>query len=239
MVHKPPLAANVVLPKSIGEWTLDPESAKNGHTWYGPNGETSVGVFASAGSVYVKVMDERCHGLERGERTFETEIPDEGDHQAVKKELVADAVTAAINWMESHEPTAWSCDAVNESVFDPPAGYQLAFYDVGLQSSIIYYHRTGREQRTVLGSGRPPEDLTLENCPYLVIETYRGSGNTTVSLSPWKRAHDDEMREVVDTPEECGLDVGLSMARQFIRENVEDVATQPPSIGQSDLGAFS
>jgi hypothetical protein len=45
--------------------------------------------------------------------------------------------------------------------------------------------------------------------PYLYVEACRGSGNATVVLAPWLRAHDDEKHAVLEPPAECGLDVAL------------------------------
>lgn len=238
MVNKPPLPEDVGLPETIGDWTHDPESNKNGHTWYSQSGDTAVAVLAPVDTVYVAVLDERCIGLERGERIFETCIPEDADRQQVKREFAGEAVNAAIDWMQDNDPQDWACPRVCESVFDTPDGYQLAMYEIGLQSSTIYYYRTGAAERSSLGSREPPEEVSTDTYPYLTIEVYRGSGNATVSLAPWTRAHDHEMEEVVETPEECGLDVALTMARQYLRENVDGISPSEPAVGQSDLGAW-
>lgn len=44
MVVKPTLPDGYTLPETVGEWGHAPESNKNGHAWYGPEGECAVAV---------------------------------------------------------------------------------------------------------------------------------------------------------------------------------------------------
>ena len=56
---------------------------------------------------------------------------------------------------------------------------------------------------------------SLETRAYLVVAAWRGSGNATVALAPWLRAHDEEMHEVVEPPAECGLAIAVKLAREY------------------------
>lgn len=81
-------------------------------------------------------------------------------------------------------------------------------------------------------------EANLETQAYLVVKAWRGSGNATVALAPWLRAHDEKMHEVVDPPAECGIAIAVKLAREYVRSETgrtRDVRTT----GQTDLGAWS
>jgi hypothetical protein len=218
MPHRPELPDHFEIPQTVGQWTYDPESNKNGHVWYGPDRETAVGVFCPVNSVYVMVSDERCIGLERGDRIFEKEIADVEDRQAEKMRTVESAAEHAVDWMADNDPQDWSCERVHDCVLDAPAGYEVALYEVATRTSTVYYHRIGTDPECVLGQDTPPENITPETYPYIRVKVYRGSGNAEVALSPWTRAHDDQVAEIREPPEGCGVEVAVSMARQYVRD---------------------
>lgn len=70
------------------------------------------------------------------------------------------------------------------------------------------------------------------------ITAWRGSGDATVALAPWLRAHDEEMQEVVEPPAECGLAIAVKLAREYVRAETGRTR-DAPATGQADLGAWS
>lgn len=122
MVVKPTLPDGYGLPETVGEWTHDPESNKNGHAWYGPDGQCAVAVYNSVGRVYARVSDERVSGFARGRELWECDVDDVP--RADQPPLVADAIEHAVAWMQQHAPP-WRHPAVVEAALTPPPGYVL------------------------------------------------------------------------------------------------------------------
>ncbi|GGL73553.1 hypothetical protein [Halocalculus aciditolerans] len=235
MVRKPHLPDGYELPSEVNGWIHDPESNRNGHVWTGADDPRSVGVFSSVGDrVRVAVFDDRvcgfCNKIEPFDREFEAD--------ETEAEAVAWGIEQAAEWMERHHPSEWDHPAVYDAVFDPPVGFVLDQYYLEQRQHIVCYRQEGEEKDVNL-SGRPPDtDPSLETRKYLYVEAWRGSGNATVALAPWLRAHDDEKHEVLDLPEECGLPVALKLAREWVAEETGQTREEPAA-GQSDLGAWS
>lgn len=243
MSAKPPLPDGYTFPQEVNGWVHDPESNKNGHMWTAPDETAAVGVFGFAGTVYVKALDERVTGFGRSKRVFETEYQHDKDYfqpadPDASLPAVVEGVEAAVRWMESNDP-AWTHPAVEPAAFDPPVGFCLDRYYLEARQHILCYRQADAESAVNMAGGRNPDtDPSLETRAYLYVEVWRGSGNSTISLAPWLRAHDHEKYEVVDPPEECGLAVALKLAREWVREQT-GATRESLAIGQSDLGAWS
>lgn len=242
MGHRLRLPDAFEVPTQVNGWTRDPEPY-NGEAWFGPDREQSVVAFNSLETVYAEVRDERCSGFETGERIFERELEQpETETVPEMRERVRSANAALVEdlaaWMRANPPGQWSRTRVREAVFEAPVGYELADYYIESRQSRVVYHRVGAEAPSRLAGIGKPETVDPETFPYLVVEVWAGSGNATVALAPWRHAHDHEMQEVVETPDECGLDIALSMARQYAREQVDDSGTET-TVGQTDLGQFA
>lgn len=231
------------VPETVNGWTHDPEPY-NGTAWFSPDRDQSVVAFNTMSTVYAAVYDERCEGMKSRERIFERKYDRSEDlsvaelqerERAANAELIEDVVA----WMREHPPGQWSHPRVNEAVFDAPPGYELVTYAIEGRDSTITYRRTDADDpgRRLLSKG--PDEKTLDTCPYLVIHTWVGSGNSTIALAPWTHAHDHEMTEIVETPDKCGLDVALTMARQWAREHVDEEPSGSVAVGQTNLGQFA
>jgi len=127
---------------------------------------------------------------------------------------------------------------VCEAVFDAPAGYTLEVYYLENRESIVYYARDGVDDSPLRGRGDDLEQLTRANAPYLYVHVWNGSGNATVALAPWTHAHGPgskhpEIREVAETPADCGLEVAVTVAREWAADGRPAAAS-----GQASLGAF-
>ena len=216
-------------------WIYDDEASWNAHVWTAPNAPQSVAVFDHFDEVAVKAIDDRVQG-------FHNRVP-VATVAAVEDDRSADVVRAieeTVDWMEATPPGSWKHPDVNEAVFDPPLGYELTHYYIESREVIVYYHRQGAHK------GRRIEDISAsddpevspETYPYLVIKTWRGSGNASVALASWDYAHDTEMVDVHDPPDECGLDIALTMARGYAAD-VTGEASDPPAVGQADLTRWS
>ena len=81
-------------------------------------------------------------------------------------------------------------------------------------------------------------EVTTETYPYLVVQKWRGSGNATVALAPWDYAHETEMVDVRNPPDGCGLDIALTIARNYAAAVIGD-DTDPPAVGQANLTAWT
>ncbi len=250
MVRKPPLPDGYELPEAVNGWQHNPESNKNGHAWYSENGETAVAVFSRFGKTYVTVTDERCNGLGRGERIHEHEYECEQEGETVEGEerraiearAVSDAVETAVAWMDTTGPDQWTHPDVCEAVFDAPAGYELEFYFLEQRETTVYYRREDADEKSRRTGAGEPDEYTVETCPYLYLHQWNGSGNATVALAPWLYGHGvgskhTEIEPVVETPDECGLEVALTMARQFAREHFG--SEEIDATGQADIGRWS
>jgi len=245
VVAKPPLPDGYELVESINGWHHAPASNKNGHAWYAADGETAVAVYSGFGRVRVSVTDERCDGLERGVRIYEAEYDDDCESRERDRRearAVADGIDVAHAWMRETAPAEWSNPAVCVAVFDAPPGYTLARYYLENREATVYYRREGADCPVRLGRIEEPDDYTPETCPFLYVHEWRGSGNTTVALAPWLRAHGPgsqhpEIREVVETPSECGLEVAVTIAREWVADQI-GVAIDTDAVGQATLSTF-
>lgn len=104
---------------------------------------------------------------------------------------------------------------------------------------IVCYRQENAEKAVCMAGGRTTDkEPSLETWAYLFVEAWRGSGNATISLAPWLRAHDREKHEVVESPDECGLAVALKLAREWVREEAGQTR-DAPAAGQSDIGTWS
>jgi hypothetical protein len=238
---KPLLPDDYELPDEVNGWTHDPDSGKNGHTWYAPDRSAAVGVFGFGGTIAVKALDERVSGFARSNRVFETEYEHTKDYYEpadpeAPTRAVVEGVDAAVRWMERTD-TDWRHPAVEESAFDPPDGFVLDRYYLEEREQIICYRQEGTESEIEMSGWRLETEPSLETRKYLYVEAWRGSGNATIALAPWLRAHDHEKHEVVDPPEECGIDVALLLAREYVAEQVGDEADV--TAGQAPLDAFA
>jgi hypothetical protein len=235
---KPGLPDGYDLPAEVNGWRHDPDSGRNGHVWTAADAPKSLGVFAHVGRICVKVFDDRVDGFENNVAIHEQDVPEDGPAAPRAVGLITDAVDVAIRWMDHTPPADWEHLDVEEAVFDAPVGFVLDRYYLEEREHIVCYRQEGTEKAVNL-SGRPPDtEPSLETRKYLYVEAWRGSGNATVALAPWLRAHDHEKHEVVDTPPECGLAVALTLAREWVREQT-GVERESRPAGQADLTGWS
>lgn len=236
MVSKPPLPEDYDIPSEVNGWVHSPESNKNGHIWTSESAERSVGVFFGvSGSVRVAVFDDRIGGFCNKIQPVERHL----DDNETDAEATAWAIERAVAWMEHHDPENWTHPHVEEAVFDPPAGFVLDRYYLEEREHIVCYRQADAETAvSISGDCDLDTEANLETRAYLYVEAWRGSGNATISLAPWLRAHDHEKHEVVEPPEECGLEVALKLAREWV-ENETGQTRDTPAIGQSGLGTWS
>lgn len=240
-VPKPPVPTGCEPRASINGWELDPKSQKNGHCWVGPAGESSVAVYASGGTAYAAVSDDRLTGLGRSRRLAESSYPFEkptltpADPEADGK-AVATALEAAVGWMERHSPP-WRHPDVEEAAFDPPVGYVLDRYYLREHSHEIAYRRAGSESRAGLNSELPTSEPSLQTRRYLYVEVQRGSGDVTIAVAPWLQATGDETHTVAEPPAGCGTGIALKRARTLVQEATGRSRASPPA-GQQGLSRF-
>ena len=240
MTAKPPLPDDYKLPDEVNGWVHDPDSGKNGHTWYAPDRSATVGVFGFGGTMTVKASDERVSGFARTKRVYETEYEHTKDYiepadPEAPTPAVVECIEAAVRWM-GRTDTDWQHPAVEELAFDAPTGFVLDTYYLEEREHIICYRQDGTESEIEMSGRRLETEPSLDTRKYLYVEAWRGSGNATIALAPWLRAHDHEKHEVVDPPEECGVDVALLLAREYIAEQVGGDAAV--TAGQAPLDAF-
>jgi hypothetical protein len=230
MSFKPEIPTDQTLPEQVGEWGYKPDSSWNGLVWAGE--ELEVVVFAHVNdTVRVAVVDTRVSGFDSKHTVTSREITDidqkTGNWWGVEK---------AVAWMKRHDPKSWNHPAVDETVFDAPKGFEVAHYWIEQRETIIVYEQPGGAIE-MAGRGRSPKtEPGLDTRKYLYVKVWDGSGNATVALAPWDRSHDHEMTEVVETPEECGLDIALKMAREWVAEQTGKEVSQ--QAGQSGLEMF-
>lgn len=228
---------------AVNGWRYDAEAPTNGHAWYDAARETSVAVRSPLGDrVTVDVRDERVSGS--GAREVLSKL--DCSSREKRADTVADGVEYAREWMAATAPGEWSHPDVSEAVFDAPGGYALAECYVESRETTVYYERADVDpaETAVEARGCSPEEYTRENCAYLYVHVYNGSGNATVALAPWTGAHGPaskhpELREVLQTPAECGLEVALTAAREWARQFVDsEMDKREPTVEQADLGSF-
>ncbi|PCR88623.1 hypothetical protein [Natrinema ejinorense] len=244
MPAKPPLPDGYELCNSVNGWHYDPDATRNAHVWADADDRACVAVHEFVDETYAKVIDTRAGAAEN---LFRLEY-DTGDvtgaaYTDAKRAAVCEGVEKAVVWMETTAPEEWSHPEVCEAVFDMPAGYDLERYFHGDRETIVYYARDDVDECPLRGRGDDLEKLTPENAPYLYIHVWNGSGNATVALAPWTHAHGPgskhpEVMPVVETPSECGLEVAITMARQWAREHA-DGAIDTDASGQAALERWS
>ena len=236
MPVRPQLPDAYVLPDSVNGWRYDDEASWNAHVWMAPDAPQSVAVFDHLGQVAVKVIDDRVQGF--CNHVTLTEIDTE--HTAGPSPEIVQGIEEAAAWMEATAPGTWTHPDVVEAVFDAPSGYDLKHYYLEQREVIIYYHRQGAPDGTRLTGAGTSDTLnpTPETYPYLVVKAWRGSGNATVALAPWQYAHDSELVEVRDPPDECGLEIALTIARDYATEATGE-EPDALAVGQADLNTWS
>jgi hypothetical protein len=252
MANRPPLPEEFTIPSSVDRWQHDPDAKRNAHIWRNEAETKSVGVFATAGAevVNIRVFDDRLRGFDRSQTisTVPYNRPDDAKELIrARQEASAGGIRQAVEWMELTHPSEWTHPEVCEAVFDPPAGYVLDEYYLENRTAIVYYQREDAEDRCRLAGGGQPDEYTPETCPYLYVHVWRGSGDATVALAPWRGAHGpgskhQEIEPVADPPEECGLEVAITVAREWARKTVatdtpshSEQEHQSPRVGQTAL----
>lgn len=236
MVNKPPLPDGLDLPTEVNGWVHMSESNKNGNIWTSESAQRSVGVFSGiTDRVRVAVFDDRVNGFCSKVQPVERSLED-GETQT---EATAWGVERAVAWMERQAPERWDHPHVEEAVFDPPVGFVLDRYYLEEREHIVCYRQEAAEKAVNMAGGRTADtEPSLETRAYLFVETWRGSGNATIALTPWLRAHDREKHEVVEPPDECGLAVALKLAREWVREEAGHTR-DAPAAEQSDIETWS
>lgn len=240
MAAKPRLADGFDLPTAVNGWIHDPDDRTNGHCWQYERGDRplSMRVYETLGTSYAAVMDDRTSGMECKERIAGH---DHGDREDLPREEAAETVIdAASEWMEAYSEGEWSHPRIHEAAFQPPVGYELTAYRINSRTTTVQYHQTDAHEVDRLAGANFPDDMNPDSCPYLEVETWAGSGSSMVALAPWQHAHDNERKEIADPPEECGLEVALTIARKFARTHADGnelIPTDPA--GQTSLGRFA
>jgi len=222
---EPKFVSACSLPCAIHGWVYDPEDRSNGLVWRSSEHDCAVGIWDSHDAFSLRVFDDRVRGFGRYIDLERVPYEDRDDRGAA----LQSAFASAHEWMANSHPSEWTHPGVCEAVFDAPVGYDLETYYLESRTATVYYKRDG-------GGGMPavdgdprrvgPEALTPENAPYLFLETWRSSGNSTVALAPWTNAHGPttnhpEVREIVETPDGCGLEGAVEAARQWAREQID------------------
>ena len=236
MAAKPPLPDGVDLPSDINGWVHHPDSNRNGHVWTGVDADRSVAVFSHLGTtVSVAVFDDRVDGFANRIEPVRRDIhKDESQPEAVVW-----GVNRAVAWMDRHAPTEWDHPAIEAAVFDSPTGFVLDRYYLEKREHIVYYRQENAERAVGMAGGRVLDSAaSLETRAYLVVKAWHGSGNATIALAPWLRAHDEEMNEVVEPPAECGIAIAVKLAREYVHEETRR-SRDVPATGQADLRAWS
>ncbi|AEH39515.1 hypothetical protein [Halopiger xanaduensis] len=232
---KPEIPDACELPCAINGWLYDTDDTSNGHVWRSSEHDCSIGVFDTIGSVAVRVTDDRVSGFASNITLERIDYDDDRDAALV------DGFAAACEWMTETDPDAWSHPDVCEAVFDAPPGYALETYYLENREAIVYYRDLAFDGDRP--TRRVPDEYSRENCPYLYVHEWRGSGSATVALTPWTEAHGPgsrhpEIESVVETPSECGLEVAVTMARQWAREHTEG-EIDADATGQAGLEGWS
>ena len=244
MAQRPPLPNEYEVPQMVNGWRYDLDNGRNAHVWVDEPEDTAVSVFSypqgDESVCKIRVSDERVSGF--ASRVTVATVPYEPGEE---ESAVVQAIEEAAEWMRATHSDAWSHPEVSEAIFTEPAGYELDTVYIEDRNKIIYYRREGYDPEEADIKRREPKKYARDEQPYLYIHEWTGSGDTTVAVAPWLRAHGPgsrhpEIATIVDTPEECGLEVALSMARQWAREQSQArPANNGPSVGQTDLTQFT
>ena len=240
MPAKPRLSDGFDLPTAVNGWIHDPNDRTNGHCWHYERGERplSMRMYETLGTCYAAVTDDRTSGMESKERIIDL---DHGDREDLsREEAIETGINAAIEWMETYSEGEWSHPRIHEAAFQPPVGYEIVAYRINSRTTTVHYYQTDAHEVERLARANLPDSMSAESCPYLEVETWVGSGNSTVALAPWKRVHDNERKEIADPPAKCGIEVALTTAREFARTSTDGDDLFPPDpTGQTSLGQFA
>jgi len=240
MPAKPRLPDDFDLPTAVNGWIHDPDDRTNGHCWQYEQGERplAIRVYETLGACYAAVTDERTSGMESKKRIIDLDHADREDLS--HEEAIETGINATIEWMNNYGEGEWSHPRIHEAAFQPPVGYELASYRINSRTTTVLYHQTNAREIDRLAGGNFPDEMSANSCPYLKVETWAGSRNSTVALAPWKCAHDNEQQEIADPPEECGIEVALTTAREFARTSIDgDDPIPADPTGQTSLGRFA
>ncbi|MFC6720919.1 hypothetical protein ACFQGT_00025 [Natrialbaceae archaeon GCM10025810] len=236
---EPTLPDACELPATVNGWLYDADDTSNGLVFRSRDHECSLGVFDTLSAVSVRVTDDRVRGFASNVDLERIEY-DRDETDALRQGLAF-----AREWMETTGPAEWSHPDVCEAVFDAPPGYALETYNLENREAIVYYRRLNADvdQESIDLRAADPSVYTRETCPYLYVHEWRGSGNATVALAPWTNAHGPgskypELREVAETPDGCGLEVAVTVAREWARE-VDGGAIDTDAAGQAPLSRWS
>lgn len=233
MSPKPRTPDDYEVPAEVNGWSYNPDASSNGHVWHSDDETKAVILQSPPGNhTYLEVSDERTLGIGGRIRIREDEyesVDDIDDRIEIEESAVVDAIEHAVDWMESMHPDDWAHPSVLESVFDAPPGYELVEYHIGQRDTQIYYERTDCDA----SPRQTPDEYTIETCPFLYIHSWHSSGKTTIALAPWTGAHNlsskhPEIEEIVDTPENCGLDRALRMTRVWVSEQTANSTAVSP-----------
>lgn len=222
--------------KAVNGWLWNPDSNRNGLIWYGKEAARSVGIFTTFGEhIRVHVFDDRVSGFDNKITPFRRKVREDEELE----DALRWAVKKAQSWMGTHSPTEWKHPDIIEAALTPPPGYVLDRYYLENREHIVYYRDPDAKRGTSINLRKPDPDLeaTLDTYPYLNIRSWKGSGNATIALAPWLRAHEHELHEIIDPPEECGLEIAHKLLREYVEE--ETGLTADITVGQSDLGTWT
>lgn len=233
----------------VNGWVHEPEHPSNGITWLSEDETASVSVFCHPDDISIYVADERVTGMKHRRLIHREEYESADDvdrYLELEKQAVEDGIDYAVDWMSETAPDEWSHPGVSESIFDAPIGYELEKCYLENRTLEIYYKQTEFDEEQRPRDPGKLDDHSADNCEYLYVHIWRGSGKATVALSPRLRAHGPgdgrenwEVEPVVDTPDECGLEVALTMARQWAQEQTDGEVEADLSAGQADITQFS
>jgi len=224
MSYKQPLPDDKQIPERVNGWVYDPDHSRNGYTWVGEDAERSVTAFRSVASARTKAYDDRASGFENNVEVAAK--PDAELNYMSDKEAVWWAIKQAVDWMEHHHPTEWEHPDIVPAVFDAPPGFELAKYWMESRDQTVVYRQTnGKDALDMLGDDRLDSEPSLDTRKYIHIHTWNVSGKSTLSLAPWPRAHDHEMDEIVDLPEDCGLATAVQMAREWVVDQTDPLSS--------------
>ena len=235
MANRPSIPDNHELPTKVGPWEYDSEATWNGHVWIAEGSPIEVMVFNHISMTRAIVRDSRIKGFDSEHKIESKELPDSvSSPDPEHAEATWWGIEQAVWWMERHDPD-WQHPGVDETVFDAPPGFELDSYAVGNREIIIRYAQPG--DALEMAGRRLDTEPSLSTRKYLMVKTWKGSGNSTIALSPWERPHDHELDEIVDPPEECGLGVAVKLAREWIAEQRGE-SMPANTAGQADITAF-
>lgn len=207
-------------PKAPDGWGSEPEHPSNGLVWTATDHPFEVYIHRVGRTARVLVSDGRATGSCSRVEIARFEATDDVQYSELPECVTLPAIERAIEWMRATDLDAWEHSSVCEAVFEPPAGYELDQYYVENREAIVYYRRVDASPTQRLAGRGRPEEYTPETCPYLYVHEWRGSGNATVALAPWRGAHGPgskhpEIEPILDLPDGCGLENAVAAARDW------------------------